>query len=265
MDFLILGGTPGSGKTTWRKKNLPRHFSVVEFDESIRKLQKKYPEVPLREITTRAYEESENQVGAHFKAGKDVAYDAPNLTKKHRKSLLQKAQKYGAKTIGIWIETSFSESLLRNENREFSVPLENQIFFYSVFEPFSEEEGFLKIEKKIWNPDKKPKKEILDFLRRPETKWKPILKEFPEIAEAEEAMSFFHISLKSVFMEPISPEEKIRKVFTKTAEFWYEFFLGREMTFDMPKRNMFLKNYHQRISAERIGTRQGNQEEPKWC
>ncbi len=87
LEYVIMIGLPLSGKTTYRKGNFEHEaISLSEFG-NVRKKELEYAEGCLKEK-------------------KSMVVDDTNLTKNIRKLHIDLAKKYGAKTIGVFINTS---------------------------------------------------------------------------------------------------------------------------------------------------------------
>lgn len=79
--------------------------------------------------------------------GKDVVYDATNLRRRYRKSLIDHLKKRGidCQFIALMVNTDIDECKRRNAGRERKVP-ENVIENMAKgFEPISENEGFSRV------------------------------------------------------------------------------------------------------------------------
>lgn len=111
-------GLPGSGKTTFVRSLGGYHVSSDD-------LREEGFDDPWNEMGRRTIE--------HLKAGETVIYDATNLTRKKRRSILCEAKKY-TYTVALVMLTPLSECLERNSQRGRKEPEEVILKYMSLFE-----------------------------------------------------------------------------------------------------------------------------------
>ena len=116
--FYMTIGVPGSGKSTWAKKQ----DAIIHSSDSIREeLLGKYSsidEVPNGEVFSIMLQRTK----ASLTKGENVVYDATNMSRKDRKYILNRVQDFGAIRVGVLFLVPISECKRRNESRERTVP-----------------------------------------------------------------------------------------------------------------------------------------------
>ena len=117
--LTILVGLPGSGKSTWREKNITSE-EVISSDDIIEKYCQedgitynegfsKYAKIANNEIKEKAKKALEQN--------KDIIWDQTNLSKKSRKLKINMAKKYGYKVVCVVFEVEDSILYTRLKNR----------------------------------------------------------------------------------------------------------------------------------------------------
>lgn len=121
IKFIMLVGVPGSGKSTHAKNNYNNNNFTIVSSDAIRKelfgdenCQNK-PELVFHTMKQRALENLNN--------GKSVVYDATNIKRKDRLSVLDKIPNFVYKRADI-IWSPYEVCIARNEARERTVPYE---------------------------------------------------------------------------------------------------------------------------------------------
>ena len=110
LEFIMLIGLPGSGKSTYRK-----NFNGYDIHSS--------DDIREELNTNDPWEEMHKRTQQSLKEGRSVVYDATNLSRKKRRNILSIAKGCNAKTIAIVFATPFIECLERNERRQRRVPI----------------------------------------------------------------------------------------------------------------------------------------------
>ncbi|UNC93443.1 ATP-binding protein [Candidatus Contubernalis alkaliaceticus] len=136
--LVVMVGLPASGKSTVTRDYQCRGYGVVNPDSIRLRFGIQYSGELEKEIWTIAYAE----LKGFLKLGKDVVFDATNLTRTQRKPLIKIAKSYGAKVTAHTLSTPLELCLERNENRDAPVPRETIIKKEKMLVPPSPEEGF---------------------------------------------------------------------------------------------------------------------------
>lgn len=89
LEFVMLVGLPGCGKSTWASEKASSTGAIWISSDNIRKEMNFGP----GEGSNIVFAEMENRTLSALKNGRSVIYDATNLTRKHRMTLLQKISK----------------------------------------------------------------------------------------------------------------------------------------------------------------------------
>ena len=127
MTLYVMCGCPGSGKTTWAKKNLPQAI-YVSTDEIRMELFGTYePGLDEKAVFQQFY----GRIRQALREGHDVVADATNLTKTRRKKALDCLSEqdeavavvlYTPLSVAVVLYTPLSVALQRNASRDRQVP-----------------------------------------------------------------------------------------------------------------------------------------------
>ncbi|MEW6623911.1 MAG: AAA family ATPase [Bacillota bacterium] len=128
MEFNILCGIPGSGKSTLVSL-LPGY--VVSTDR-IRKFL--WQDESIVKHDALVFSLVDSILNYMLKKKENVVLDATNLTKKTRKHYIKLGKKYQATVILHWIECPLDLALTRNFQRERRVPEEVILSLYHSFQ-----------------------------------------------------------------------------------------------------------------------------------
>lgn len=115
-EVILMVGIPGSGKNTWIEKQGPG-WPIVSLD-AIRRKHKISPKANQGKVAQMAREEAKT----YLRKGENFIWNATNITKSLRSSLVDLFETYRAKTRIIYLETSYTNLLERNRSRTFPVP-----------------------------------------------------------------------------------------------------------------------------------------------
>lgn len=142
--LYVMCGCPGSGKTTWCKKNLAG--AVYVGTDDIREELFGTPEPGDRSQERRVFSTYYGRICQALVEGKDVVADATHTTERGRKKVLD-CLPDGQKAVAIVMKTSLRDALYRNANRERVVPeyAIRRMFFRMQEERPRKEEGFSEI------------------------------------------------------------------------------------------------------------------------
>ena len=105
MTLNMMIGIPGSGKSTFAQEYLSgTYLSSDDLRDELGKID--------------IWEEMHVRTEEALRLGEDVIYDATNIKKKDRKTVLELAKEYGARSVAYVMDTPFEECLERNKMRD---------------------------------------------------------------------------------------------------------------------------------------------------
>jgi len=109
----MMIGIPGSGKSTYAKKNLP---GVYVSPDAIRK--ELYGDTSIQGNPAEVFGLVETRIRKAIRNGSDVVYDATNTTK-FRSATVAEFREYGATEVnGVFMNTPYDVCMERNLNRD---------------------------------------------------------------------------------------------------------------------------------------------------
>ena len=144
--LTLIGGTPGSGKSTWLKNNIKDENAVIISRDEIRFSIVK-PDEDYFSHEDEVCQIFWTRINKALAANKNVFVDQTSITPKARKWLLQHVTGYDTVEF-IWLDVDLKTCLERNENRKGTrayVPRGVIRRMYAQFVPPSFDEGFDKI------------------------------------------------------------------------------------------------------------------------
>ena len=111
-----MSGLPGAGKDSWIRENLP-DWTVISLDE-------------LRQAMNISPKDDQGAVGEraraiakeYMRAEKSFVWNATNLSRQLRSSLISLFSAYQARIRIVYLEVSWEELLRRNHSRAANVP-----------------------------------------------------------------------------------------------------------------------------------------------
>ena len=118
--FFMTIGLPGSGKSTWLESNKEKLNFIIHSSDEIR--------AELGDVNDQSQNELvfnilHKRIKEDLLNGKNVAYDATNLSRKRRTHFLQnELRDISCEKICILFATPYECCLKNNENRERKVP-----------------------------------------------------------------------------------------------------------------------------------------------
>lgn len=138
--MIMMCGLPGCGKTSVAKKISEKYGYVVYSSDEIRK--KLYGDTNDQNHNTEVFEELHKCIIQDLKAGKNVIYDATNISSKRRRHFLSMLNKIDCCKVCYFIPTPYKQCLKNNRKRGRVVP-ENVIkSMYKRFNVPNRNEGF---------------------------------------------------------------------------------------------------------------------------
>ena len=122
-EFVMLVGLPASGKSNMADFLEKIEYKIHSSDEIRKELFGSYNMVE-KEHHVKVFEELHRRIKKDLKQGKDVVYDATNISRKRRMGFLQELKNIKCEKTVFFMATSYEECLKRNKIREKSVPEE---------------------------------------------------------------------------------------------------------------------------------------------
>ena len=144
--LFMFVGLPGSGKSTLaahsvvNDKNGGFHYPVVHSSDKIR--EELYGDADDQEHNAEVFNELHKRIRNDLASGKDVIYDATNLSKKRRVGYLKELRKIRCKRICIAVMTPYEVCIRNNQNRDRQAPRSAMERMYKSWCPPALHEGF---------------------------------------------------------------------------------------------------------------------------
>lgn len=143
--LIMLVGLPASGKSTFAKSiEISTTFqSVVHSSDDLRK--ELFGDEAIQGDNNKLFGELHRRIKSDLINGRDVVYDATNISKKLRKQFLSELKNISCTPICVCMMTSFESCLLNNERRNRKVPVEVIKRMLMNWQPPHYSEGFEEI------------------------------------------------------------------------------------------------------------------------
>lgn len=155
--FYMTVGLVASGKSTWAENNKDKLNVVIHSSDAIRE---EFGDINDQSKNNLVFETLHRRVKEDLIAGKNVIYDATNLSRKRRIHFLSnELQNIPCKKVCVLFATPYEICLKNNENRERKVPEEVLERMYKSYEAPWYSEGFDEIQLVWWDY----KKEGMEF------------------------------------------------------------------------------------------------------
>jgi putative nucleotidyltransferase with HDIG domain len=116
FEVVLMSGLPGAGKDSWIRENLP-DWTVISLDE-LRQAMNISPKDDQGAVGERARAIAKD----YMRAEKSFVWNATNLSRQLRSSLINLFSAYQARIRIVYLEVSWEESLRRNHSRAAHVP-----------------------------------------------------------------------------------------------------------------------------------------------
>lgn len=129
MDFNLLCGIPGSGKSTLRQHLTGFTIST----DAIRKFL--WDDESVVKHDKLVFEMAEDMMKYMLSLGKHVIFDATNLKAERRMKYILLAKNFGANVIVHWIDCPLGVAISRNARRDRKVPVPVIAALYKSLEP----------------------------------------------------------------------------------------------------------------------------------
>jgi predicted kinase len=135
----ILVGLPGSGKS-YLANELQENGAIVHSSDSIRK--ELYGDEGVQDDPEKVFGILHERVKNDLIDGKDVVYDATNISCKVRMNIINQFRKYADKIVAHYMDTGISLCKYRNLKRDRQVPEKVINNMYKTLQIPTQEEGF---------------------------------------------------------------------------------------------------------------------------
>lgn len=137
VKFIMLVGLPGSGKSTYAN-SLKNKYRIHSSD----KIREELGDINDQSKNMKVFEILHKRIKDDLENGKNVCYDATNLSRKRRIAFIRELKHIPCKKECVLIATPFEECLKQNSNRDRIVPEEVLYKMYKSFQIPCEQEGF---------------------------------------------------------------------------------------------------------------------------
>jgi len=117
---IMLSGIPASGKSTRSMELAEKYNATIFSSDSLRK--EFYGDESIQGDNTKLFTELHRRIKESLKDGKNIIYDACNISYKKRMAFLSELKNIPCKKICIIIATPYEICLKNNERRERKVP-----------------------------------------------------------------------------------------------------------------------------------------------
>ena len=118
--FYMMIGLPASGKSTEAKKIAKENNAIIHASDLLR--EELFGTADIQEDNELVFTELHKRIKTDLRSGKNVIYDATNISYKRRKAFLQEIQKIDCPKIAVFIATPYEDCLKNNQQRERKVP-----------------------------------------------------------------------------------------------------------------------------------------------
>ncbi|WP_414574527.1 AAA family ATPase [Anabaena sp. CCY 9402-a] len=116
FEVVMMSGLPGAGKDTWIQKNIP-DWAVISLDE-LRNIMRIAPDEDQGAVVNAAKALAKD----YMRTGKSFVWNATNISRQLRGSLIRQFANYQAKIRIVYLEAPWEELLKRNRDRSAKLP-----------------------------------------------------------------------------------------------------------------------------------------------
>ena len=142
--MIMLCGLPGSGKSTYADSiRCNGERPIIHSSDEMRK--KLYNDESCQEDNAKVFQRLHKEIKEDLISGKDVVYDATNISKKKRMAFLESIRNINCENICVVIATTLEACLFNNRCRSRVVPEEAIKRMYRSWTPPHFSEGFTRI------------------------------------------------------------------------------------------------------------------------
>ena len=143
--LYVMVGVPGSGKTTYVRRNL-RDALRISLDDLRLMFSGKTFDAQIEPAVAIAGDAIlDALVGSAASLKRDIVFDATNVSRSRRARLIELARRHGLSPIAIFINCPLTEAQSRNQQRAVPVPAPVVKQFGQRLEPPTIDEGFVDV------------------------------------------------------------------------------------------------------------------------
>lgn len=118
--FIMIVGLPASGKSTYAKKLSIDEKAIIHSSDALRK--ELFGDINNNDNNDVVFAELHKRIKNDLIEGKNIIYDACNISHKRRKAFLEELKKTNCEKICCLIATPYEKCLNQNKERERFVP-----------------------------------------------------------------------------------------------------------------------------------------------
>lgn len=148
--FYMIIGLPASGKSTYAKELSQKYNCIIHSSDLLR--QELFGNINCQENNDALFRELHNRIKNDLIKGKNVIFDACNISYKKRINFIKELKKIKCNKIAVFIATPYEKCLENNQKRDRKVPEYIIERMYKNIYIVQNYEGWDSIEI-IWNTD----------------------------------------------------------------------------------------------------------------
>jgi predicted kinase len=118
--FVMMCGLPGSGKSYYAKQLAEKENFVICSSDALR--QELYGDINDQSHNEKVFQELHKRIKENLKAGKNVIYDACNISSKQRKAFIAELGKIDCQKECIIVASPYEDCLKSNQERDRTIP-----------------------------------------------------------------------------------------------------------------------------------------------
>jgi|LSQX01.3.fsa_nt_gb predicted kinase len=161
--LIMMVGLPASGKSTYAQCIADTEDAIIHSSDNLR--EELFGDVNEQDKNNELFKELHNRIKSDLKTGKNVIYDACNISYKRRKAFLDELKKINCKKICCLIATPYEKCLELNQKRDRVVPEYVIKRMYLNFDVPASFEGWDHVHI-VYNDSNKYQRNISDLLNK---------------------------------------------------------------------------------------------------
>lgn len=139
----MLCGLPGSGKSKYAEKMASEYGFTVRSSDALRK--ELFGDENHQGDNAKLFDLIHRQIRQDLKAGKNVVYDATNISRKRRIGFLKQLENIDCGKYCVFIPTPYEVCLKNNKRRDRKIPVDVIQRMYKSIQPPHRRDGFDKV------------------------------------------------------------------------------------------------------------------------